>query len=217
MNTVYILTAIVCRVVFRLYFRWRVHNRERVPLTGPGILAANHASFFDPPMIGSPLPRSINYLARETLFKNPVMRWYIESLHAVPVDRDGGGAKGLKIILDRLLHGEVILLFPEGTRTPDGRLQPVRSGIGLTVIKSDAPVIPVRLFGTFEAYGRHRRWPVPKPVVVKFGKPIDFSAERAEALVCSKARLKELYQEVADRIMAEIGKLEPHEDVEHFG
>ncbi len=217
MNTVYVFTAITCRVVFRLFFRWRVHNRERVPLVGPAILASNHASFVDPPMSGSPLPRSINYLARESLFKNPILRWYIESLSAVPVDRDGGGAKGLKIILDRLLHGEVILLFPEGTRTPNGQLQPVRSGVGLAVIKSDAPVIPVRLFGTYEAFGRHLKWPQPKPVVVKFGRPIDFSAARAEAKVCSKARLKDLYQEVADKIMEEIGRLEPHEDVDRFG
>ena len=72
----------------------------------------------------------------------------------MPVDRDGGGAKGLKAILDRLLAGGGIILFPEGTRTKDGQLQPARSGIGLTVIKSTAPVVPVRVFGTFEAYGQ---------------------------------------------------------------
>ncbi len=217
MNAVYFLTSIVCKIVFRIYFRWRVCNRERVPRTGPAILASNHASFVDPPMIGSPLPRMINYLARESLFKNPLLTWYIRALQGVPVDRDGGSAKGLRVILERLLQGEAILLFPEGTRTRDGNLQPARSGIGLTVLKSNAPVIPLRLFGTFEAYGRHLKFPRPLPVVLKFGNPIDFSAARAEAKVCSKPRLKQLYQEVADKIMDEIDRLEPWEDVDHFG
>lgn len=168
-------------------------------------------------MIGSPLPRMINYLARETLFRNPIAIWYMRALNGVPVDRDGGSAKGLRIILQRLQEGEAIVLFPEGTRTHDGSLQRARSGIGLTVLKSDAPVIPLRIFGTFEAYGRHLKFPRPLPVVLKFGHPIDFSAERAEARVCSKPRLKQLYQEVADKIMEAIKHLEPWEDVEHFG
>jgi hypothetical protein len=81
----------------------------------------------------------------------------LRSWNSVPVDRDGGGAAGLKIILGRLLAGGAIILFPEGTRTRMAGLQPARSGIGLTVIKSDAPVVPVRTFGTFEAYGRHHQ------------------------------------------------------------
>ena len=97
-------------------------------------------------------------------------------VEAVPVDRDGGGAAGLKAILDRLLAGGVIILFPEGTRTRDGKLQPARSGIGLMVIKSDALVVPVRTFGTFEAYGRHITFPRPKPVAVKYGRPMKFEA-----------------------------------------
>ena len=79
----------------------------------------------------------------------------------MPVNREGGGAAGLKAILDRLLAGGGIILFPEGTRTRDGKLQPARSGIGLTVIKSTALVVPVRVFGTFEAFGRNHKFPRP--------------------------------------------------------
>jgi 1-acyl-sn-glycerol-3-phosphate acyltransferase len=134
----------------------------------------------------------------------------------VPVDRDGGGAAGLKAILERLLAGGGIILFPEGTRTMDGKLQPARSGIGLAVIKSDAPVIPVRTFGTFAAYGRHVKIPRPKRVTVKYGRAMQFEQLRAEAKSCSKARLKVIYQEVADEIMAAIAKLEPCQDKETF-
>lgn len=216
MNPVYRAGWIFFRLVFRSYFRGRAFNRERVPLTGPVILASNHASFIDPPFIGCFLNRTINYLARESLFRWPGVGWLLRSWQSVPVDREGGGAKGLKAILDRLLADGAILLFPEGTRTRDGKLQRARSGIGLTVIKSSAPVIPVRVFGSYEAYGRHMRFPKPFAVSVKYGRPLHFRELRNEARQCGKARLKEIYQQVADEIMANIAKLEAFQDKETF-
>ena len=216
MNLFYFLGWSCFRALFKIYFRWRVYNPERVPETGPVILAANHASFIDPPLVGAGLPRDINYLARESLFRFPGIGALLRSWNSVPVDREGGGAAGLKKILDRLLEGGAIILFPEGTWSRDGKLQSARSGIGLTAIKSDAVVVPVRVFGTYEAYGRHMRFPRPRPVAVKYGEPMRFEALRAEAKTCSKARLKEIYQRVADEIMAAIAKLEPHEDKVKF-
>ena len=94
----------------------------------------------------------------------------------------------------------------------DGNLQPARSGIGLVVLKSDAPVVPVRVFGTFEAYGRDLKFPRPYRIAVKYGRPLDFSKLRVESKTCEKARLKEIYQKVADEIMAAIAKLEAKTD-----
>jgi 1-acyl-sn-glycerol-3-phosphate acyltransferase len=213
MNFVYFLGWCFFRLMYATYFRWRIFNAERVPLKGGVILASNHASFLDPPIVGSALHRPINYLARASLFRYPGIGWLLRKWNSVPVDRDGGGAAGLKAILDRLLAGGAIILFPEGTRTQDGKLLPARSGIGLTVIKSDAVVIPVRVFGTFEAYGKSHKFPRPKKVAVKYGKPMNFEKLRTEAKNCPKARLKGIYQEVADEIMAEIAKLEPREDL----
>jgi 1-acyl-sn-glycerol-3-phosphate acyltransferase len=212
MNLSYRIGWTCFRVMYATYFRWQVFNAERVPLQGGVIIASNHASFLDPPLVGSGLKRDINYLARESLFRFPGIGALLRSWNSVPVDRDGGGAKGLKIILDRLLNGAGIILFPEGTRTKDGKLQPARSGIGLTVIKSTAPVVPVRVFGTFEAYGRNHKLPRPYRVAVKYGPPMNFENLRAEAKTCDKARLKEIYQQVADEIMAAIAKLEPKAD-----
>ncbi|MGH7952201.1 MAG: lysophospholipid acyltransferase family protein [Limisphaerales bacterium] len=212
MNFSYRLGWIFFRALYKFYFRWRAFNAERVPQNGAVILASNHASFLDPPLVGSGLHRAINYLARESLFRFPGIGALLRSWNAVPVDRDGGGARGLKIILDRLLGGAGIILFPEGTRSRDGKLQPARSGIGLIVAKSDAPVVPVRVFGTFDAYGRNQKFPHPKKIAVKYGEPMNFEKLRAEAKNCSKARLKEIYQEIADEIMAAIGKLEPRTD-----
>ena len=154
------------------------------------ILASNHASFLDPPLVGSGLHRHINYLARESLFRFPVVGAVVAFL-----ERRAGGPRrrrraGLKTILERLLAGGGIILFPEGTRTKDGKLQPARSGIGLTVIKSDAPVVPVRVFGTFEAAERNQKFPRPKRIAVKYGEPMQFEKLRAEAKTCYKARLR---------------------------
>src|SRR6185369_11381218 len=212
MNLSYRIGWTCFRILYATYFRWRVYGAENVPLSGGVILASNHASFLDPPLVGSGLKRDINYLARESLFRYPGIGALLRSWNSVPVDREGGGAAGLKKILGRLLDGGAIILFPEGTRTRDGKLQPARSGIGLAAIKSDAVIVPVRVFGTYEAYGRHLRLPRPYRVSVKWGEPMRFETLRAEAKNCSKARLKEIYQQVADEIMEAIAKIEPYED-----
>lgn len=181
-------------------------------MNGSVILASNHASFLDPPMVGSGVKRDINYMARKSLFRYPGVGWILRAVNAVPVDRDGAGAAGLKAILDRLNAGGGVVLFPEGTRSKDGNLLPARSGIGLVVAKSTAPVVPVRVFGTFDAGWRRIRLLRPPRLAVKYGRPMLFEKLRAEAKDCAKARLKEIYQEIADQIMAEIAKLEPRAD-----
>jgi 1-acyl-sn-glycerol-3-phosphate acyltransferase len=212
MNFTYRLGWMFFRALLWTWMRWRHFNVERVPRAGAVILACNHASILDPPVVGSALHRQINYLARASLFDIPVVGWLFRRWTAIPIDRDGGNAAGLRIIIERLNAGNGIILFPEGTRTRDGNLQPARSGIGLIVVKSTAPVVPVRTFGTFAAMGRNARFPRPKKVCVKFGRPMNFEKLRAEAKICDKARLKQIYQEIADEIMAEIAKLAPKAD-----
>jgi 1-acyl-sn-glycerol-3-phosphate acyltransferase len=198
----------VFRLIFGTYFRWRVFDAERVPSEGPVILACNHASFLDPPLVGAGLRRHVSFLARESLFDTFLVGAILRSWRVVPVDRDGGTGRGLRQILGRLDQGGAILLFPEGTRTSDGALQPARAGVGLAVIKSNAPVAPVRVFGTFEALGRQSGLPRPQRVTVKYGHPMSFEALRREAKNCSRPRLKEIYQETANQIMLSISQLE---------
>lgn len=216
MSPVYWIGWSFYRLAFALYFRWNVFNPERVPLRGPVILACNHASHLDPPLVGAGLTRALNYLARESLFSLPIAGWALRNVNAVPVDRDGAGAAGLRAIFNRLRQGGAILLFPEGTRTQDGQLQKARSGVGLVVIKSNAPVVPVRVFGTYEAWSRHRKVPRPRSVSVKYGHPMSFDTLSAEAKSCSKDRLKAIYQETSEAIMRAIATLKPGEDVEVF-
>jgi len=216
MNPVYFVAWCIFRFLFKFYCGWSVYNPERVPLKGPVILASNHASILDPPLIGSGIHRGINYLARETLFEKPIVGWVLRNWTSVPADCDDAGSAACQPTMDRRLAGGGIILFPEGTRTRDGKLQPARAGIGLTVIKSEAPVVPVRVFGTLEAMSRGQHLPRPHHVAVKYGKPMMFEALRAEAKTSPKPRLKEIYQQIADEIMDAIAKLEPCEDKESF-
>jgi 1-acyl-sn-glycerol-3-phosphate acyltransferase len=204
------------RLLFATYFRWQVCNPERVPLTGPVILASNHASFLDPPLVGAGLLRPLNYLARESLFELKVSGWALRNVNAVPVDRDGAGAAGLRAIFARLRQGGAILLFPEGTRSSDGALQPARAGVGLVILKSDVPVVPVRVFGTWQAWHRGMRLPRPCAVTVKYGHPMDFAELRAEAANCNRDRLKALYQQASEEVMRAIAELKPGADVTRF-
>jgi 1-acyl-sn-glycerol-3-phosphate acyltransferase len=216
MNPSYFLGWLFFRITYTVYFRARYHNPERVPPRGPVILAANHESFLDPPLVGTGPSRAICYLARDSLFRFPALGWLLRSWKTIPIDREGGGPAGLRMVLDRLQAGEAVVLFPEGTRTPSGQAQRARSGIGLTIVKSEAPVVPVRVFGTFRAYGRHVRIPRPYPVAVKYGEPIQFDQAIAEARTCTKARMKEIYQEIASQVMQAIARLEPHTDKDRF-
>lgn len=216
MSPIYWIGWTFYRLLFATYCRWHVFNPERVPVCGPVILASNHASHLDPPLVGAGLPRALNYLARESLFDLPLAGWALRNVNAVPVDRDGAGAAGLRAIFNRLRQGGAILLFPEGTRTRDGQLQRARAGVGLVVIKSTAPVVPVRVFGTYAAWNRFMKAPRPRAVAVKYGPPMQFEHLRAEARNCSKERLKAIYQEASEEIMRAIAALKFGEDLDRF-
>lgn len=203
----YDFTARFLTLFFRLYCRASWHGREHVPDFGPLILASNHASFFDPPLIGCSLPREICYLARESLFKFRPFGKIISALNSIPVDRDGGGGKGLKLILNQLLSGQGILLFPEGTRTSDGHLLPAQPGIGLTILRSQAPVIPAYIHGSFEAFSRHHKFPKPHRISVFFGPEIDFGPLRDAFASAPQNEKKRYYLMAAEMCLEAIAKL----------
>ncbi len=207
MTLIYRVGQLLFKAVGCFYFRWEVRDRERVPAFGPVILVANHASYLDPPLIGAALKRDIHYLARASLFRHRLFGAVLRAVNCVPVDRERGSPAGLKGILQRLRAGGGVLLFPEGTRTFDGRLQPAEAGVGMLVIKSTCPVVPVRLLGTYEAYGRHIKFPRPRRVSIRFGLPLDFALVRKEAESRARAELKELYKRVANEAMEAVARL----------
>ena len=140
---------------------------------GPVILAANHQSFLDPPFAGSASDRAIYFLARRSLLDGAFFGWLLPKLNVIPVDSEGGKDRtALKALIRILKAGDGTLVFPEGQRSPDGKLQPALPGLGLVIAKTLAPVVPIRIFGAFEAWPLHKKWPRSGRVTVVVGEPM---------------------------------------------
>ena len=149
----------------------RASGRDHIPDQGPVLLVSNHLSHLDVLILGILLNRPLNYVARSTLFIGP-LGWFIRSVGAFPINRDGMGAEGFKETLRRVRSGGIVTLFPEGTRTEDGDLGEMKSGIARLVARSKAPVVPAAIAGSFEAWPKSRVYPVAHPLRVHFGAPI---------------------------------------------
>jgi len=150
----------------------RVIGRENWPQTGGGLICANHQSMFDPPLVGLTCQRRMNYLARDTLFPVPVLGSLIRFLDAIPIDREGVGLSGIKETLRRLKAGELVLIFPEGTRTSDGEVKPLKPGFISLARRGNVPLVPVGLDGAFQAWPRTSKFPRLRRLAVVIGKPI---------------------------------------------
>jgi 1-acyl-sn-glycerol-3-phosphate acyltransferase len=204
MQPVYGFFHYIALVTYDIFFRGEVTGLENLPRTGSFLIAANHSSFLDPPLIGSQVQRQIAYFARKTLWKPGFASWWLDTVGTIPVDRDGGqDVSAIKRVLRALKEDKGLILFPEGTRSPDGTLQAPKAGVGLICCRSQVPVVPVRIFGSFEAFGKSRGLRVGTPVTIVFGRPIP------PAVYDEPKAGKERYQIASDRIMARIAALQP--------
>lgn len=149
----------------------RATGRENVPKSGGVLLISNHLSHLDVFVLGLLLPRTLNYVARSTLFK-PVLGPLIRSLGGFPIQREGMGASGLKETLRRLRDGKIVTFFPEGTRSRDGELQPLKPGVSALAERGRVPIVPAGLAGTFESWPRNRSFPWPHPIRIHYGRAI---------------------------------------------
>jgi 1-acyl-sn-glycerol-3-phosphate acyltransferase len=201
-NPVYFLGYTIAKTVGRLSYKYRVINPERLIEEGPAIVASNHASFLDPPMVGVAFRKPIFYLARKTLFDNPIFGWIYRNMNSIPVDQKRPGMSSLKTIIRLVKAGNRVLIFPEGQRSWDGTLGEGMPGVGFVVAKSRAPVIPVRVFGAAKALPRGAKFPRRSKITIVVGEPIRFSEEELNS------KEKANYQRISDRIMDAIGALE---------
>ena len=192
---------VLARAVGSLCFRYRVEGQ--VPRTGGILVAANHASYLDIPMLGCGMKRRAWYLGRSDLFPVPVLNGVLQSLGWIPVrmgrlDREAFG-KAISLIR----AGEAVVIFPEGGRSRDGRLRPPKAGIGVIVSQTGCPVVPAYLKGTFDVLPTGARWPRWREVTVHFGEPITFeTGERKE-----RAETKRFYEQVSRTVMERIAAL----------
>lgn len=171
---------VVARLIGTVCFRVRWVGSENFPSAGGALVCANHQSFFDPVLVGLTCNRRMNYLARDTLFKSPILAPLIRYLDAIPIDREGGGLAGLKETLRRLKAGEQVLIFPEGTRSRDGEVSALKPGFCSVTRRSKVPLVPVGLDGAYQAWPRTAKLPKLGRIAVVVGEPI--SPERIAEL-----------------------------------
>lgn len=195
-----------CRA-FRMIYDWvgrlEVAGLEHAPVKGPFLLASNHCSHLDPPLVGGQLLHEVNFLARKTLWSTPLMSWIFDNLKCVPIDRDGGGADlaAFKRMFGLIRKGEVIGVFPEGTRSTNGKLLPAKAGIGMLACKFAVPVLPARIFGTHEVLGSGRAPEWQQDLAVNYGDVL-MPAEYDPG-----PNYPDRYQVAADRILAAVAKI----------
>lgn len=201
MGLVYTSIWHLSRAVAKVCFSFQAIHAERIPKSGPMILAMNHQSYLDPPLAGICSDRPIFYLARKTLMKWPILGPLFPQMNVVPVDQDRADMSALKTVIKIIKQGEGTIIFPEGSRSPDGNLLPAQPGLGLVIAKTLAPVIPMRIFGAHEAFPRGGR-PHLHPITLVVGEPMHFT----EADVAGPAR--EVYQRLSDQVMARIAAIQ---------
>lgn len=203
MTIVYNIFYNLAKLLARFLFSMKVVHPERMVEQGPLIIAVNHSSYFDPPLAGICSRRGVYYLARKTLLKWPFFGPLFPAMNVIPVERDGNDMSALREVVKKVKEGNAIILFPEGTRSKDGNLQPGRAGIGLVIAKTRAPVLPMRIFGAYEAFPKGSKGLHLTNITVTIGKPIYFATEEIEPTT------RETYQRLSDRVMEAISELRP--------
>lgn len=184
-------------------FGYEVIHHERILEEGGAIIAMNHQSFLDPPLAGIACKREIHYLARKTLLEWPLLGPIFPKLKVVPVDQERADMSALKTVVKLVGAGECTVVFPEGSRTKDGNLGEAQPGLGLIIAKTLAPVIPMRVFGAYDAFPRGSKLPRFGKITVVVGEPMFFTEKDLEG-----AKGRELYQRLSERVMERIAGIE---------
>ncbi len=169
-------------VLFLLAYSFRSRGGHRLPGRGGVLIVANHQSFLDPMLVGASMRRPLAYLARKSLFRNRFLAWLMDTLGAIPLDRDASPTQGIKAALRLLKAGKAVVMFPEGGRSRDGKLRPLKPGLIALLRRTEVPVIPVGIAGAFDAWPARQRLPrfgpllaepSPRTIATVVGPPID--------------------------------------------
>ena len=195
--------------LMRLLFRVEGRGTEHVPAEGPVLIVANHSSVLDPPLVGGMCPRQLTFLAKAELFRIPGFGGLIRRLGARPLRREGADPSALRTARRVLAEGKALLVFPEGTRGPEGELREAKAGAGMLAVASGAAVVPVYIRGTGGALPRGRCLPRPAKVVVTFGAPLRFQqptgADRKAQYETASRQMMAAIAELRDRTIGGVG------------
>lgn len=201
-NWLYYVARFSMLVALRVLERFRAYGGENVPAEGGCIIAANHASYLDPPALAASINhRVIRFMARDTLFASRIGHWFFTGIQCVALDRTRGDVAALRKGIGILKEGRVLALFPEGTRSLDGRLQEAKGGIGFLISKAEVPVVPAYVEGTFDAFPKGAKKVKPGRVRVYYGAPI----QPGEIAALGSGR--ESYEQIGKLVMSRIAAL----------
>ncbi|MBI5746907.1 MAG: 1-acyl-sn-glycerol-3-phosphate acyltransferase [Nitrospirae bacterium] len=192
----------ILSILIWLFFKFRVFGEENIPKEGGVIIASNHVSYFDIPFLACGIARRADFVAKSELFNNRIFGWILKRLGTFPVKRGSIDRWAISEATKRLRDGRVIVIYPEGARSKDGRLSDPKRGIGMLVALSGAMVIPSFIMGTDSVLPRGARRIRLNPVRLYLGNPLDFSSSK------NVKKGKELYTEISEEIMRAIGDLE---------
>ena len=187
---------------FTARIRLKVEGQENIPSGTPVVFASNHQSQFDIPALYLALPVQFRFVVKQELFKIPLFGQAMKRAGYVPIDRSGGkkAVKSLRDAVRRIRSGTSVVVFPEGTRSPDGRLLPFKSGALLIALRSGVPIIPIGIWGTYKILPKGSLWVRPGSAVVTIGRPIDTKSytgkDAKEKLV---AHVREAIEELVER------------------
>jgi 1-acyl-sn-glycerol-3-phosphate acyltransferase len=200
MKLFYRFTRFSLKILFLLLYRHEVYSAENF-VPGRAMIVPNHASFLDPPLIAISCPEEIHFLARASLFQKPLLGFLIRHLNAYPLTGTSRDLTSLKLVSALLQQDKKVLLFPEGVRTADGNLSPLKSGIGMLAIRNQCPIIPVYIHGTFAIWNRNQKYPK------LFGKTACIFGVPIYPDTFSHLPKKEAQELIAAKITEEIGRL----------
>lgn len=190
---------IIAHILVRLLFHFQASGRNNLYKVKGAILAVNHSSFLDPVFAAVASPRPLYFLARKDLFRNKFFGWFIRNIKAIPFNRDAPDTITLKNIIQLLQRGKIVLIFPEGTRSPDGNLLPPHPGIGFIALKAMVPIVPAYVDGAYKILPRHRKFIRLAKATVNIGEPIYLDTWLRKAQI-----ERNDYEEVAGLVMQRI-------------
>ncbi len=186
--------------LFALYFRLQAEGKEHIPQEGAYLIVANHTSFLDPFFICAIIPRVIHFFTLSLFYDHSLLHWLCKRLYCIPIKKGGTDISAMKKALRLLNDGELIGIFPEGTRSWTGELGEGEAGVSLLALKAHVPIVPVYIQGAYESFPRRALFPKPYSITVTFGKP--FRLE--EFINFTDCKNSELRQEATDMIMSRI-------------
>jgi 1-acyl-sn-glycerol-3-phosphate acyltransferase len=192
------------RLLLTVFYDYKAYGIRNVPRTGGVLMVANHESYLDPVLVGVQIPRIMAFMAKSELFENKFFGWFIRQLHAFPVRQGKGDVGAVRLTIEKLQEGEILNIFPEGSRSEDGRLGKVEKGSALVIRKAAVPVVPCVIEGSFECWPRKQKLPQTGRIRVIYGPPMILHELKADVITQRiQSTFEHLQSELAKKIAEE--------------